>query len=104
MARSVRPRTLAIAFGIYFLVIAYFAWSFGNDQTGAWYPAEISPWIYTTYMMVSATSLVGLGGLAATIRRSFNRHIRQLESLAGRRSAMPNWTALPPAAVEAPTS
>src|SRR5207245_2911309 len=65
MARSVRPRTLAIAFGIYFLVIAYFAWTFGKDQTDIWYPADITRWIYTTYMIVSAIFLVGLGGLSA---------------------------------------
>src|SRR3989442_13827590 len=104
MARSVRPRTLAIAFGVYFLVIAYFAWSFGNDQTDIWYPAEISRWIYTTYMMVSAIFLVGLGGLAVTIRRSFTRQIRQLESSPGRGSAMPNSDALPPPLVETTAS
>ena len=104
MARSVRPRTLAIAFGIYFLVIAYFAWSFGNDQTEVWYPGELSRWIYTTYMMVSAIFLVGLGGLAVTIRRSFTRQIRQLESSPGRGSAMPNSDALPPPLVETTTT
>src|SRR5947209_10786063 len=104
MARSIRPRTLAIAFGIYFLVLAYCAWSFGNDQTEACYPAEISRWIYTTYMLVSAIFLVGLGGLAVTIRRSFTRQIRQLESSPGRGSAMPNSDALPPPLVETTTT
>src|SRR5256886_9319773 len=100
MARSVRPRTLAIAFGIYFLVIAYFAWTFGKDQTDIWYPADITRWIYTTYMLVSAIFLVGHGGLAVTIRRSFTRQIRQLESQPSRGSAMPNSDALPPPLVE----
>src|SRR5437879_12851228 len=95
MARSVRPRTLAIAFGIYFLVIAYFAWTFGKDQADIWYPADITRWIYTTYMIVSTIFLVGLGGLDVTILRSLTRRIRQHEQPPSRGSSLPNSVALP---------
>src|SRR3989442_16029116 len=69
-------------------------------ETEIWHPAEITGWFYTTYMLFSAISLVGLGGLAVTIRRSFTRQIRQLESQPSRGSAMPNSDALPPPLVE----
>ncbi len=102
MARTVRPRTLAAIFGIYFLVIAYLAWTFGHAQTFVWYPPDITRWIYTTYMLVSAIFLVGLGGLGLSIRRSFTRQIRQLE--ANRGSGMSTSDALPPPLVETTTS
>src|SRR3989441_9868137 len=104
MARSVRPRTLAIAFGVYFLVIAYFAWTFGTAQKGAWYPSDITRWIYTTYMLVSAIFLVGLAGMGVSIRRSFTRQIRQLDSQTSRGSAVETSETLPPPLVETTAS
>src|SRR5947208_8268076 len=81
MANLMRPRTLSIIFGGFFAVVAYFAWTFANAQTTTtpWFPANISRWIYTTYMFVAAIFLIGLGGLAVSIRRSFARQIRDLE-------------------------
>ena len=104
MARSVRPRTLAVAFGVYFLVIAYFAWTFGTAQPGKWYDSVITRWIYTTYMLVSAIFLVGLAGMGVSIRRSFTRQIRQLESQTSRGSAMETSETLPPPLVETTAS
>ncbi len=96
MARSVRPRTLAIAFGIYFLVIAYIAWTFGNAQTSVWYPPDLTRWLYTTYMLVSAIFLVGLGGLGVSVRRSFTKQIRQIEGHQGRGFGASMSDSLPP--------
>lgn len=103
MARSVRPRTLAAAFGVFFLVIAYSAWTFGNAQGSAWYGSDMTRWVYTTYMLVSAIFIVGLGGMAVSIRRSFTRQIRQLESQPSRGFGMSTSDALPPPLVETTT-
>src|SRR5947209_17777723 len=77
---SMRPRTLAVIFGAFFAVVAYFAWTFAAAlKPPGWFPKDITRWIYTTYMLVAAIFLVGLGGLALSIRRSFARQIRELE-------------------------
>src|SRR5213593_1750823 len=97
MAKSMRPRTLAIIFGVFFGVVAYFSWTFAGSQTTPWFPANITRWIYTTYMLVAAIFLVGMGGLALSIRRSFARQIRELEGKLERGSSNhPMSNALPP--------
>src|SRR5207244_9524921 len=57
---------------------------------------DITRWIYTTYMLVAAIFLVGLGGLSLSIRRSFARQIRELEGRFQRGSSNPGYDALPP--------
>src|SRR6059036_1888504 len=93
-----RPRTLAIIFGAFFAVVGYFAWTFAAAlPPPGWFPADITRWIYTTYMLVAAIFLVGLGGLALSIRRSFARQIRELEAKFARGSSNnPTSDALPP--------
>ncbi len=95
---SMRPRTLAIIFGVFFVVVAYFAWTFAATLPApGWFDANITRWIYTTYMLVAAIFLVGLGGLALSIRRSFARQIREIEGKFARGSSNhPNSNALPP--------
>ncbi len=102
MARSIRPRTLAVAFGVYFLLIAYFAWTFSNGLTSAWFLADSTRWIYTTYLIVAAIFLVGLGGLGLSVRRSLDRKIRELDARLRRGSAEPVSDALPPPLIETP--
>src|SRR5437667_325795 len=107
MANLMRPRTLSIIFGGFFAVVAYFAWTFANAQTTTtpWFPANISRWIYTTYMFVAAIFLIGLGGLAVSIRRSFARQIRDLEGKLQRGSSHnPGSNALPPPLPDTTTS
>ena len=98
MANAMRPRTLAIIFGAFFAVVAYFAWTFSATLPApGWFDAGITRWIYTTYMLVAAIFLVGLGGLALSIRRSFARQIRELEGRFERGSSNnPTSNALPP--------
>jgi hypothetical protein len=103
MAGSIRPRTLAAVFGVFFLAIAYFAWTFAHAQPTAWYGSDITRWIYTTYMLVSAIFLVGLGGMGVSIRRSFTKQIRQLEARLTRGSSGPMPDALPPPLPETTT-
>src|SRR5438128_8902742 len=106
MANLMRPRTLSIIFGAFFAVVAYFAWTFASSQTTTpWFPANITRWIYTTYMFVAAIFLIGLGGLAVSIRRSFARQIRDLEGKLQRGSSHnPGSNALPPPLPDTTTS
>src|SRR5438034_3904894 len=100
-----RPRTLAGIFGAFFAVVAYFAWTFAAAlKPPGWFPADITRWIYTTYMLVAAIFLVGLGGLALSIRRSFARQIRELEGRLQRGSSNPGYNALPPPLPETTSS
>jgi hypothetical protein len=97
MANAMRPRTLAIIFGVFFALVAYFAWTFAATLPApGWFDAGITRWIYTTYMLVAAIFLVGLGGLALSIRRSFARQIRELEGRGPRGYSNPGSDALPP--------
>jgi len=100
-----RPRTLAIIFGVFFALVAYFAWTFaaGLPPPG-WFPADITRWIYTTYMLVAAIFLIGLGGLALSIRRSFARQIRELGGRLQRGSSNPGFDAMPPPLPDTTTS
>src|SRR2546426_11163891 len=94
-----RPRTLAIIFGAFFAAVAYFAWTFaaGLPPPG-WVDAGITRWIYTADMLFAAIFLVGLGGLALSIRRSFARQIRGREGRLQRGRSNPgfNYQAMAP--------
>ena len=96
MVNAMRPRTLSIIFGVFFAIVAYFSWTFAGGLTTPWFPSDITRWIYTTYMLVAAIFLVGLGGLALSIRRSFARQIRELDGKVQRGSANPGYNSLPP--------
>src|SRR5256885_10524511 len=92
-----RPRTLAIIFGAFFAVVGYFSWTFAATLPApGWFDKSITRWIYTTYMLVAAIFLVGLGGLSLSIRRSFARRLRELEGRLQRGSSNPGYDALPP--------
>ena len=96
MARSVRPRTLAAVFGVYFLIVATASWTFARGLTSVWYTADITRWVYTTYMLVAAIFLVGLGGMGLSVRKSFGKQIRELDAKLGPGSHDAPTDALPP--------
>jgi hypothetical protein len=96
MARPLRPRVLAAGFGIYFAIIAIVAWQYAQGLPNPWYGADISRWIYTTYMLVAAIFLVGLGGLGLSIRASFSRQIREVDMRLGSMVRQSPGEALPP--------
>jgi len=96
MARSIRPRTLAAGFGTYFLVIALSSWYFASGLSQAWYLEDLTRWVYTTYMLVAAIFLVGLGGLAISIRRTFAQQIRDIDTRLRPRGDEGIGDALPP--------
>src|SRR6266571_2847069 len=93
MAKGLRPRSLAAGFGVYFLVIAFIAWGDAQSQ-GLWFEKDITRWVYTTYMLVAAIFLVGLGGLGVSVRRSFTRQIHELDRRSASRN--PGSEGLPP--------
>ncbi len=98
MAKGLQPRSLAAGFGVYFLVIAFIAWGYAQSQ-GLWFEKEITRWVYTTYMLVAAIFLVGLGGLGVAVRRSFTRQIHELDRRSASRN--PGSEGLPPPLPEA---
>src|SRR5437870_10824075 len=104
-AESMTQRTQAVIFGAFFAVVAYVAWTFAAAlKPQGWFPADITRWIYTTYMLAAAIFLVGLGGLALGIRRSFARHIRAPDGRLQPRSSNPGYNALPPPLPETTSS
>src|SRR5439155_1292339 len=96
MARQLRPRVLAVGFGIYFAIIAIASWQFAQSLPGPWYDAPITRWVYTTYMLVAAIFLVGLAGLGLSIRSSFSRQLREVDTRLGSVVRQSSREALPP--------
>ena len=96
MAKPPRPRTLAAGFGVYFLIVAIASWQFAQGLPTPWYVADITRWIYTTYMLVAAIFLVGLGGLGLSIRSSFSRQIREIDARLGSLARQSSPESLPP--------
>src|SRR2546430_6433944 len=100
MARQLRPRVLAVGFGIYFAIIAIGSWQFAQSLPGPWYGADITRWVYTTYMLVAAIFLVGLAGLGLSIRASFSRQLREVDGRLGSAVRQSSREALPPPLAE----
>jgi hypothetical protein len=97
MARQLRPRILAVGFGIYFAIIGIGSWLFAQSLgPPPWYGVDITRWIYTTYMLVAAIFLVGLAGLGLSIRASFSRQIREVDARLGSAVRQSSREALPP--------
>ncbi len=74
-----RPRTLALAFGVYFLVMAIIAW-YAGITLGYHYTVDITRWTFTIYLLVGAIFLVGIGLGAAWTARSLDRRIEKLSA------------------------
>ena len=102
MARPIRPRVLAAGFGAYFVIIAIASYQYAQTLSTAWYVADITRWIYTTYMLVAAVFLVGVGGLALSIRSSFSRQIHELDARLGVMVRGAPQEALPPPLPDTP--
>src|SRR5437763_10028369 len=96
MARQLRPRVLAVGFGIYFAIIAIASWQFAQSLPGPWYDAPITRWVDTTYTLVAAIFLVGLAGLGRSIRSSFSRQLREVDTRLGSVVRQSSRGALPP--------
>ncbi len=71
-----RPRTLAIGFGVYFLVMALIAW-YAGITLGYHYTVDITRFTFTIYLVVGAILLVGVGFGAVWTSRSLDRKIEK---------------------------
>ena len=80
---TLKPRVLAAGFGAFFAIIAIVSWQFAQGLAGPWFAADFTRWIYSTYMIVAAVFLMGIAGLALSIRSSFTRQIREVDSRLG---------------------
>ena len=78
-SKLARPRTLAVLFGVYFLVMALIA-AWAGLSLGYHYTVDITRWTFTIYLLVGAIFLVGIGLGAAWTARSLDARI---ESLSG---------------------
>ena len=96
MVRPPRPRALAAGFGAYFAIVGIVAWRYAQTLTTPWYPPDITRWIHTTFMLVAAIFLVGVGGLALSLRSSFARQIREIDARLGALVRGSSPDALPP--------
>ncbi len=113
MARKgiLRPRTLALIFGGYVLVVAIIAWYFATGTGSAYvYGADMTRWAFTSYMIVAAALLGGIGAAALGSTRYLDRMIERAETAHDARSRAPEYApvaahdpeSLPPPLAEAP--
>lgn len=102
MARPPRPRALAAGFGAYFAIVGIAAWQYAQTLTTPWYPPDLTRWVYTTFMLVAAIFLVGMGGLSVSIRSSFTRQIREIDARLGAMVRGSLQDSLPPPLPETP--
>lgn len=76
-SKLARPRTLAVLFGVYFLVMALIA-AWAGLSLGYHYTVDITRWTFTIYLLVGAIFLVGTGLGAAWSARSLDARIEKL--------------------------
>lgn len=82
--RLYRPRVLALVFGPYFAIILFGSWTFASGLAVPWYGAELSRWLYMTYIVAAAVFLCGAGLLAFKIVDAFEGRIREVNRQLGR--------------------
>ncbi len=71
-----RPRTLAMGFGVYFLVMAIIAY-WAGVSLGYHYTIDITRWTFTIYLLVGAVFLVAIGLGAVWTGRSLDAKIEK---------------------------
>ena len=76
--RILRPRTFAAIFGGYFAVIGVASWTFASGLSFAWYPPDLSRWVYSTYFLGSAVFLLGLAVIGYVVQSAFDRRVREV--------------------------
>ena len=92
MAR-VTARKLAMGFGGFFIAMFAFAWYFTRDLTSPWYGADLSRWVYASFLIASALLLAGVLTSVARRTASLDRRIAVLE---GDAEAQPSSSRGPP--------
>ena len=76
-SKLARPRTLAVLFGVYFLVMAVIA-AWAGASLGYHYTVDITRWTFTIYLLVGAIFLVGIGLGAAWTAKTLDARIEKL--------------------------
>lgn len=76
-SKLARPRTLALGFGVYFLVMAVIAY-WAGVSLGYHYTVDITRWTFTIYLLVGAVFLVAIGLGAVGTARSLDARIDKL--------------------------
>ena len=71
----VRPRNLAVAFSVFFGVVAYLAWTYAHVSKGPWFEPDVSRTVYQTSMIGGVLVLVGLF-VTGSILPHFARPVR----------------------------
>lgn len=79
--RVARPRTLSLAFGVYFLLMAVIAW-YSGQSLGYHYTVDITRFSFTIYLVAGAIFLVGVSVAAVLTARSLDARIEKLEASA----------------------
>ncbi len=77
--RVLRPRTLSVIFGIYFLLMAVIAW-YSGQTLGYHYTVDITRFSFTIYLLAGAIFLVGVIAAAVLTARSLDSRIAAMES------------------------
>ncbi len=85
--RVLRPRTLSVIFGVYFLLMAVIAW-YSGQTLGYHYTVDITRFSFTIYLLAGAIFLVGVGAAAVLTARSLDARIAAMESQGGSEEAV----------------
>ncbi len=76
-SKLARPRTLAMGFGVYFLVMAVIAW-WAGVSLGYHYTVDITRWTFTIYLLAGAVFLLAIGLGAVWTARTLDARIEKL--------------------------
>src|SRR3972149_6732533 len=79
-----RPRVLACVFGAYFAIVMLASWMFASTLQQPWFGAELSRWVYMSFIVASAVFLCGTGLLAFKIQEAFEGRVRTVNRQLGK--------------------
>ena len=98
----VRPRTLSIVFGLYFLIVLVGMGSFAVSLKSLWYGPDLSRWVYLAYLLTGSLFVVGIGLMAMASQRSLETRIALLEASQAHEPAPPAEPAFGPSEIPPP--
>ena len=75
-----RPRTLSVVFGLYFLIVLVGMGAFAMSLKSMWYGPDLSRWVYVGYLVTGSVFVVGIGLMAMASQRSLETRIALLEA------------------------
>jgi len=78
MAKTLRPRMLAAAFGAYFALIAVASYMNASSLSGPWYRGDLTRWVYMSYLVGAAALLAGAGAVAVIRIQYIDRRLAEM--------------------------